>query len=192
MEKWYHGSRFDFDEFKTKKGTLFELNYTNPIFLSSDYDFAKAYAGYKDPIIYTVQLLTDKIFDPRKLPTDYDLYVHEMGKAEKKPGKDYELGYKLRDFLDNDPENEDIDTATIYNGVMSGEYAGIESVWFYEWLKKNDFDGCYIYETRIKNVFIFDPKKLKIISKETPKFERMITKFSIFENKNIMLFRELI
>jgi len=66
---------------------------------------------------------------------------------------------------------------------MSGDYSIIEDVWFFEWLKKNGFDGCYIWETKIKNVFIFDPSKLKIISKETPKFERMITKFEIFENK---------
>lgn len=184
MEKWYHGSRFDFDEFKTKKGTLFTLDYTNPIFLTTDFEFAKAYAGYKDPVVYTVEILTDKIFDPKILPTDYDLYRYELGKDGKKPEKDYELGFKLRNDLDNDPEFEDVDTSNIYNGIMSGDYSSIEDVWFFEWLKKNDFDGCYVWETKTKNVFIFDPKKLRIINKETTKLEKMITKFSIFENKN--------
>jgi hypothetical protein len=182
--KWYHGSRFDFDEFKLKKGTLLDSDYINPIFLTSDYNFAKAYSGYKNPIIYTVEILTDKIFDSSKLPFDSQLYRYEIGKEDKKPGLDYELGFKLRDFLDNDPECEYLDTASIYNQIIGGDYYGMERVWFFEWLKNNDFDGCYLYETRIKNVFIFDPKKLKIISKEIPKFEKLITKFKLFENKN--------
>lgn len=168
MEKWYHGSYSDFDSFKLKKGTFRDLNYTNPIFLTSDYEFAKYYS--KGGIIYTIKLLTDKIFDTSKLPSDLNLYYYETGKVKNAnlthKNYDYDLALKLKNDIESSPEFDDLDISRIYNNFVSGDYSYIEDTWFFDWLKKNDFDGCYVWETGTKNVFIFDPNKLEIVNKE--------------------------
>jgi len=167
---WYHGSYSDFDSFKLKKGTYLDLNYINPIFFSSDYEFSKYYARYKNGIIYTVKLLTDKIFDPSKLPTDLDLYYYETGNVKNAnlnhKNYDYDLALKLRKDIDSSSEFENTDTSNFYNGIVFGDYSSIEDTWFFDWLKKNDFDGCYVWETGTKNLFIFDPNKIEIVKKE--------------------------
>jgi len=183
--KWYHGSYSDFNEFKLKKGTYLDLNYINPIFLTSDYEFAKYYSRYKNGLIYTIEVLTDKIFDPSKLPTDLNLYYYQNGKVRNAnldyKNYDYDLALKLRNDIDSSSEFDNVDTSKYYNGIVFGDYSSIEDTWFFDWLKENDYDGCYVWETGTKNLFIFDPKKLKILNKEIPKNEKLITKFDIFE-----------
>lgn len=159
--KWYHGSREEFDSFRNKKGTFLDSNYQNPIFLTSDYDFAKDWRYSK--IVYTVDVLTDKIFDFRKLPTDLELYIFETKGRKKNESDDYDLGLKLRNDMEDIPELKDTDISGEYNYIVGGDYSNIEQVWFYEWLKQNDFDGGYVMETGILNLFIFDPKHLKIV-----------------------------
>jgi len=163
--KWYHGSRKEFDSFKIKKGTFLDSNYENPIFLSSDYNFAKNY--YYSNIVYTVEVLTDKIFDFRKLPTDLELYIYETKGKMKNELDDYDLGLKLRNDMEDIPELNDTDISGEYNYIVGGDYSNIEHVWFYEWLKQNNFDGGYVMETRVLNLFIFDPKHLKIVDKNS-------------------------
>ena len=166
---WYHGAKNEFDtlEFRLKKGTLLDSDYISPIFLTNDIEFARAYSGYlKTATIYKVETVGDiRIFDPSILPTDYDLYMWQYKGKEKKSGKDYELGLKLSEYIESIFPEEDIDTSTIYNNLISGDYSSVERTWFYDWLKSNDYDGCYIFETGSLNCFIFDPKKLKIVSK---------------------------
>ena len=184
--KWYHGTYSDFDEFKLKKGTYLDSYYINPIFLTSDREFAYYYSRCKNGIIYSIEVLTDKIFDPSKLPTDLDLYYYEIGKIDKikKPKNyDYDLALKLRNDIELSPEFKDADTSKYYNGIVFGDFSSIEDTWFFDWLKENDYDGCYVWESGTKNLFIFDSKKLKIIDKEIPKNEKLITKFNIYNIK---------
>lgn len=183
---WYHGSKNQFDEFKLKKGTYLNLNYINPIFLTSDYNFAKYYAGWDaysrfnySSIIYSVEVLTDKIFNPDKLPTDLDLSIFET-KGIRKPNLNYELGLKLRDDIEKDASQLRDYPSRYYNNIVSGDFSSLEDVWFFEWLKNNDFDGCYVKETGARNLFIFNPNKLKIVGKEVPKNEERIVKFKNF------------
>ena len=139
----------------------------SPIFLTSDLEFARAYSGYlKTATIYKVETIPDiNLFDTSILPTDLDLYMWQYKDKDKKIGKDYELGLKLSEHIESIFPDEDIDTSRIYNNIVSGDYSSIERTWFYDWLKANDYDGCYVYETNCLNCFIFDPKKLKIIDK---------------------------
>lgn len=166
---WYHGAKNEFDtlEFKLKKGILFELDYISPIFLTDDMEFARAYAGYlKTATVYKVETIPNiNIFDPSILPTDLELYMWQYKGKDKKQDLDYELGLKLREHLDFIFPEDNTDTSRIYNNVVSCDYSSIEWVWFYDWLKANDYDGCYVYETGALNCFIFDPKKLKIVDK---------------------------
>lgn len=148
---WYHGSKYDFNSFKTRKGSFNSTEYINPIFLTSDKDFAKAYAGYQTQYIYTVEVLTDKIFDFNVLVAGY-----EIEKTSNKLSINL-YNYVSKLFYDND---------RYYNNLRTGDYSEIEQEWFFEWLKKNKFDGAYVIETGILNLFVFDPFKLKIIGKE--------------------------
>lgn len=164
-KKWFHGSKEYFTEFKLKKGTLFDLNYISPIFLTSDIEFAKSNAGYKTPFIYEVEVLTDNIFDSKKLPSGYNL-MYYIEDDIKKDNKDYELGKKL--YMDIFQEKIDVkpysyeDVDELYSNICTGDYSYLEQVWFYEWLKYNDFDGAYIKETGSENLLVFNPKYLKI------------------------------
>jgi hypothetical protein len=168
-EKWYHGSKEYFTEFKLKKGTLLDYNYIAPIFLTSDKEFAKEHAGYKTPYIYEIEVLTDNIFDYKKLPSGYNLMYYVEDNI-KKDNKDYELGKKL--YMDIFLENIDVkpysyqDVDELYSRIITGDYCYLEEVWFYEWLKFNNFDGAYINETGAKNLYIFNPNDLKIINVE--------------------------
>jgi hypothetical protein len=158
-KKWYHGSKETFSDFKLKKGTLLDYNYIAPIFLTSDLEFAEAHAGYKTPHIYEIEVLTDKLFDYKKIPNGYDLFRFLEKDIKKDDDKDYTLGKKL--YFDIENKSDDVDR--MYGGICSGEYSELEQVWFYDWLKKNGYDGAYVRETGIVNLFIFDTKKLKII-----------------------------
>lgn len=169
---WYHGTQKSdvvFDKFKLKKGTFLDPNYISPIFITSDYEFAKAYSGeYKTSYIYTVEVLTNNIFDFRKLATPFDIIKYEDENIQAE-GKDYDLSVKLYDYvydnwgkLERNYSYED----EAYSTIISGDYSNLERVWFYEWLKENRFDGAYVTETTVMNLFIFNPEKLKIINVE--------------------------
>jgi len=164
---WYHGSPNKFDEFKLKKGTLLDTDYTSPIFLSSDKTFAEYYSGHQDSYIYTIELLTDNIMDFRNLPSTYDLLMYEE-KGAKKPNisqEYYEIGKKLLNYIDN-KFDEDIDIDRLYNNLLDGDYSSIERPWVYDWLKANKYAGAYVMETKSLNLFIFDEKDIKIINVE--------------------------
>lgn len=190
--KWYHGSYKDFDQFKLKKGTYRDLNYMNPIFLTSEYKFANYYSRCKNGIIYTVEVLTNKIFDPSKLPSDSNLYYYETGKLKNSnldyKNYDYDLALKLKNDIDSSSEFDDMDTSNFYNNLVTGDYSYLEDTWFFDWLKKNNYDGCYVWETGTKNLFVFDPNKLKILNKEIPKNEKLVTKFNIYNMKYLKTF----
>lgn len=163
---WYHGSNEEFDTFKLKQGTLFDVSYTSPIFLTSNIEFAKYYAGYKTPYIYKVKVLTDRIMDFRKLPNAYEIFMFN-NKHENKEGLSVEyfkIGNSLLDYLYDRFPDRDIDR--MYNNLLGGDYSSIEQTWIYEWLKQNKYDGAYVIETNTLNLFIFDVKKLKILSVE--------------------------
>jgi len=175
---WYHGSHEDFDRFRCKQGTLWDPYYNNsPIFLTSDKYFAEGYGLCKGGMLYTVKVLTDKIFNVKSLPFDIDIYRYEE-KGIKKPDLDYDTGIKLRNYIDT-IFDDDIDTSRKYNNLLSGDYSYIEEVWFFEWLKQNKFDGCYIYEGGTLNLMIFDPNKIDIVKKERlDSFESINYKFN--------------
>lgn len=164
---WYHGANEGFNEFKIKNGSFLDANYNNPIFLTSNYEFAKAYAGYKTPFIYKIKLSTNNIFDYRLLPSAYDIIMYE-DKNIKKPNLNYNLGIKLyNDILNEEPKGMGSDDPDrIYNLITGGHYQYMERPWFFDWLKKNKFDGAYVKETDVLNVFIFNINHLKIIGKE--------------------------
>lgn len=163
---WYHGSSKKFSQFKLKKGTLYDLDYISPIFLTSDKGFAMYHAGYKTPYLYTVEVKTDNIFDFRKLPSSFNLYLF-FEKNQKKA--DFtELYYKKGNNLLNYIENlyPDRNTDSMYNDLLSGDYSSIEHTWVYNWLKMNNYDGCYIIESGVLNLLVFDKSAIEILSTE--------------------------
>lgn len=160
---WYHGSKEKFDKFKIKNGTLFDANYKSPIFLSSNIEFAKYYAGSYTPYIYKCKVLTDNIMDFRELPSTYDLLMYyEKNKinSDIKP-EYYEIGKNLEEFIER-KFPDDIDRK--YNNLLDGDYSSIEQTWVYDWLRLNNYDGAYIIETKELNLLIFDETKIKILS----------------------------
>ena len=165
---WYHGSKNEFDVFKTKKGTLFDYNYTSPIFLTSDYDFAKLYAGQKAPAVYVVKILAKNIMEFRSLPNAYNLFMYsEKGiKDESFSEKEYSDGNKLMQTIEEKFPSENQDR--VYNNIISGDYSSIEQIWVYDWLKKNKYDGAYVLEAGVLNVFVFSLKNISIIKKTQP------------------------
>jgi hypothetical protein len=162
---WYHGSEENFDKFKITKGTLFDADYESPIFLTSNIEFAKYYAGGKAPYIYKVKVLTDNIMDFRELPSSYDLLMYyEKNKINNEIKVEYyKIGKNLLDYLDS-TFPPDVDTDRKYNNLLDGDYSSIEQIWVYDWLKLNNYDGTYIIETKVLNLFIFDENKIKILS----------------------------
>ena len=52
------------------------MKFSSPIFLTSNFEFAKSYAGSYTPYIYKVKVLTDNIMDFRNLPSTYDLLMY--------------------------------------------------------------------------------------------------------------------
>ena len=153
----YHGSPNDFKEFKLKKGSMFNKKGVSPIFLTTDKDnFAKYYAK-QNGCVYKIELSDDiKLFDFRKLVDWWDL-------------KPTDYGYKLYNDMysgkyDLTPYNDDIDK--LYDYIQSGEYSILERKWFFDWLQDNHYDGSYVIETRTLNLFIFDPKKIRILDKD--------------------------
>jgi hypothetical protein len=163
---WYHGSKEKFDKFKLKNGTLFDINYKSPIFLTSNVEFAKYYAGNYSPYIYKVKVLTDNILDFRELPSTYDLLMYyEKNKINTDiKVKYYEIGQNLLDYIEDKFHDDDIDRK--YNNLLDGDYSSIEQTWVYDWLKLNNYDGAYIIETKELNLLIFDDSKIKILSFE--------------------------
>ena len=163
---WYHGSKEKFDKFKLKHGTLFDANYTVPIFLTSNIEFAKYYAGYYSPYIYKIKVLTDNIMDFRNLPNAYDILMFNDKNENKKniDIKYFEIGNNLLDYLYDKFPDRDVDR--MYNNLLDGDYSSIEQTWVYDWLKQENYDGAYIIETKELNLLIFDETKLKILSIE--------------------------
>ena len=156
---WYHGSKEKFDKFKLKQGTLFDADYTAPIFLTSNIEFAKQYAGNYSPYIYKIKVLTDNIMDFRKLPSSIELDKQNI------------IGNNLLDFIYDNLENKKYNfywsyPERCYDYLRSGEYSEVERTWVYDWLKQNKYDGAYIIETNQLNLLIFDETKLKILSIE--------------------------
>jgi len=160
---WYHGSKEKFDKFKIKNGTLFDMNYKSPIFLTSNIEFAKYYAGN---YIYKIQVLTNNIIDFRKLPSTYDLLMYyEKSKVNDKIGVEYYvIGKNLLEYIEDKFPDDNIDRK--YNNLLDGDYSSIEQTWVYDWLKLNGYDGTYIIETKELNLLIFDETKIKILSIE--------------------------
>lgn len=163
---WYHGSNQKFDKFKLKKGTLFDIDYMSPIFLTSNIKFAKYYAGSYSPHIYTIKVLTNNIMDFRKLPSTYDLLMYyEKNKINSDIELEfYEIGNSLLNYIEEKFPDDDVDRK--YNNLLDGDYSSIEQVWVYEWLKNNKYDGAYVIETKELNLLIFDESKIKILSVE--------------------------
>ena len=160
---WYHGSKYNFDKFKLKIGTLLDANYISPIFLTSNLEFAKSHAGYSTPYIYYIKVLTNNIMDFRELPTTYELLMYfDKGKKNADISlKYYELGNSLLNYIENKFPDDNIDR--LYNDLLDGDYSSIEQTWVYDWLKQNNYDGAYVIETKILNLLIFDESKIKII-----------------------------
>ena len=153
---WYHGSKIKFDKFKLKQGTLFDIDYTSPIFLTSNINFAKAYAGDYTPYIYTIKLLTDNIMDFRKLPEEYDIKEDDI------------IANNLINFIYDNWDNTKYNfywgyPEKCYSNLLSGEYSEVERTWVYDWLKLNNFDGAYLIETGELNVLIFDESSIEIL-----------------------------
>lgn len=156
---WYHGSKEKFDKFKLKKGTLYNLNHTSPIFLTSNLDFATNYAGNYSPYIYKVKVLTDNIMDFRKLPNVVDIKESD------------EVANSLLDFIYDNFENNKYNfywayPERCYQYLLSGEYSEVERLWVLDWLKINGYDGSYLIETDVLNLLIFDETKIEIVSVE--------------------------
>jgi len=163
---WYHGSNKSFNTFKIKNGTLFDASYQSPIFLTSNKDFAKHYAGHHTPFIYTVQVITNNIMDFKQLPTSYDLYMYnEKNKINNINQKYYVIGNNLFNFIEDKFPNDNIDK--LYNNLLDNDYSSVEQTWVYDWLKLNNYDGAFITETNELNLLIFDDSKLNIIKTET-------------------------
>jgi hypothetical protein len=158
---WFHGSNELFTKFKTKNGTLHSSTYQSPIFLSSDYNFAKSYTGNPTPVIYKVKILTDNLLDFRTLP-----FVDEIN--HNSPSKIDTVAINLINYIEDNWDSPNINfywsyPEKVYSYLLSGEHSEIERIWVLNWLKLSGFDGAYIIETNSLNCFIFNPDLLKII-----------------------------
>lgn len=154
---FYHGSNEkNIKSFKIKKGTFLDPEYDNPIFLTTDKEFANYYGKY----VYEIHLSNDvNIFDYRQLEDIWN--INELS-----------YGYKLYNDLysgnyDNlflpKYKNDDEPYDELYNNIQFGDYSTIEDVWFYEWLKNNSYHGAYITETKTLNLLIFNNEKVNKI-----------------------------
>lgn len=170
---WYHGSKEKFDKFKLKQGTLFDIDYTSPIFLTSNIEFAKYYASGYSPYIYKIKVLTNNIMDFRQLPSTNDILMYyEKNKINNDIDiKFYDIGKKLLDFIYENWDNGKYNfywsyPERCYDSLTSIDYSEVERTWVYDWLKQEKYDGAYIIETKELNLLIFDETKLKILSIE--------------------------
>lgn len=150
---YYHGSTKYFTKFKTViKANRENYPTEQPIYLTSDINFALAYSGFHTPYLMTVKVDDAKIFDFR-------LLRDEKSQHRKKFISD----------LSNAKIFKDIDTDywyPFYSKIITGDYDIMETDEFRSWIKRNGFDGFYMMETNSLNLSVFDPNKAKIIKVE--------------------------
>ena len=167
LNNWFHGSNMKFTNFKYKTGIFNDVNYISPFFLTSDIEFAKYYAGHQTQYIYHIEVLSENIMDFRELPNAYELYMfNENGDKNQYSKQKYEIGNSILEYLfDLFGDSDDIDK--LYNSLLDIEYSSIEKKWVFDWLKKHNYDGAYIIETKVLNLLIFNASKLNIIDLQT-------------------------
>jgi len=133
-------------------------NNDNQIFISTKYG----------KHIYEVSLSKDiKLFDYRKLRDENYWELNESSYGYKLYNDLYSGKYdkyipkKYKSLYDDNYEYYEYDE--LYINISFGDYSTIEDVWFYEWLKNNDYDGGYVTKTKTLNLFIFNTKKIESI-----------------------------
>jgi len=162
---WYHGSGKRFKSFKTWTGRAFGSGESEvPIFFSPSKSFAEMNASGRDATIYTVKLDAKKVFDTENLydgdetrywPPEYD----ELNAEGKKVYGDLLEGRIFPDLTD-----DDLLYGEFFDAFMAMDYDIIETTEFKRWLKKNGYDGSFVRGDGEKNVFVFYPDQIKIVS----------------------------
>jgi hypothetical protein len=139
---WYHGTTRNVEEFKPGP--------RGAVFLTKDIEFASDYAPTNK---YTINDLGKHISGANimpvlvqvKKPFDYENpeHVKEVLKAYKKPKDTQEFLEKVKD------------------NIELGNWNYIEDKGIQEAIKDLGFDGFYIKEQGVKNLGVYDPKKIK-------------------------------
>jgi len=108
-----------------------------------------------------------KLFDYRKVRDENYWELNESSYGYKLYNDVYSGKYdkyipkKYKSLYDDNYEYYEYDE--LYINISFGDYSTIEDVWFYEWLKNNDYDGGYVTKTKTLNLFIFNTKKIESI-----------------------------
>lgn len=161
----YHGSSKLFSSFKSEIKRFMEKEPVEvPIFLTPSMSFAKLNAGYNG-YVYTIVLSSNS-----KLFSSTELY--NLGSRFWPPENDNltTLGKDLMGsiagghiYADVDPEN-DYEHGEILKGILSEDYDSMESNGMMYWLKQHHYDGFHVQGDGVRNIAIFDPDKLYILS----------------------------
>ena len=129
----YHGTDKDISEFKrSSRGATF---------LSPDPDFANRYAGSE----YTV--------DVGGAPNILPVYAQVKKPFDPQNSEHVE---KVYDFVNKYQKG-----AVTKESLKEGEFGTIESYPVQQAIKRLGFDSFYVMEDGVKNIGIFDPKKIK-------------------------------
>jgi hypothetical protein len=175
--KWYHGSLHKFDQFQTlsKAGVSKEV-VEQPIFLTSDINFARDYAklhGY----VYEVQPHVTKTFNGHDLVNWNERYYYDWKTFPP-------LGKEVFDaLLDNElwPDGEE-HADSYFQALAERQWDATQSPEFVRWLKNNGYDSFLESGEGAENMGVFDPAKLEILSctpvQQSPKSASSVTEGS--------------
>lgn len=155
----YHGSRYNFDKFESKKGQA--------LFFSTDKEFAKLHAH---PIMYVVELMLNNIFDYKKIelmtPDGENLFA------------DIPKIFNLK-------EGDEHGQRELFNYITNGYWDIFTNKNFISWLKEHGYDSYIERGEGAENIGVFYPEAIKIIDKyvvkdavgsEAPEFSNLPVK----------------
>lgn len=161
---WYHGRKEE-GPLQTYVGRTFGEGASEvPLFFSPSKSFAKMYGRGPKGVIYTARLKWRKVFDGADLyrdsrywPPEYEDLTPEGQKLydDLAEGKVF-AGIDEDDLLDGYP--------SLWAQVLRMDYDVIETTEFKRWLRKNGYDAAYVTGDGEKNVFVFSPDQVEVVS----------------------------
>jgi hypothetical protein len=143
----YHGSSKVFDKFEIQSGKA--------IFFSPDINFAKLHAT---PVLYTVALALNKIFDYKKLTKD--TFNSSATPSEHLTDEGKFVFDSLPKVLDAKGYYAD---ENIFSEIALGHWDIMGNTKLQTWLKENGYDAFYELGEGVENIGVFNEDSIKII-----------------------------
>ena len=160
---WFHGSPKRYESLQTSVRHTFGGSASEvPLFFSPSRSFASMYAVGPEGTIYTARLKWRKVFDggdlvkpsARYWPPEYE----ELTPEGQTLFNDVAEGRVFPGVVEDDLHDG------LLVSLIKNEYDVIETTEFKRWLKKNGYDAAYVTGDGERNVFVFSPKQVEIVS----------------------------